>query len=427
MLRSTEAPDRMELEGQDFHAKVADAYLKIAEEHPERFVVIDADKPGRGVRRRAGRSTRRGEREEGGGAGRSVGCRRAESVRRARTMTSPDPRLAHRLTSSVARDSVRRDVPVLDRVPGQVAAMAFLRRRGRAPAPRLRVRGSRGQRQVARRPGVRRGAAVQARADAASAAIAGSRSRTTTRTSSSSSPRAATSTSRRSATEVWHPAYRTAPEPGRKVFMVREADRLSPPAADTLLKVLEEPPADAVLLLLSARAHELPETVLSRCHVVTFTALPEALRRRGADPSGRRRGPGAARRASRRREPRPRQAARGRGGRSAVPGRRPRRDRARAAAGRPARSKRPMSCSQAAADYKKGMKTELDGGARALPRRSRSAGGGVPGRDQRHRDQVPAAGAPRRARLRGLGAARVSPPCSGIGGRRGREGARRSC
>jgi dTMP kinase len=32
----------MELEGGDFHAKVSDAYLKIAEEHPERFVVIDA-------------------------------------------------------------------------------------------------------------------------------------------------------------------------------------------------------------------------------------------------------------------------------------------------------------------------------------------------------------------------------------------------
>jgi dTMP kinase len=42
LLRSTEPPDRMELEGQDFHAKVADAYLKIAEEHPERFVVVDA-------------------------------------------------------------------------------------------------------------------------------------------------------------------------------------------------------------------------------------------------------------------------------------------------------------------------------------------------------------------------------------------------
>lgn len=44
LLRSTEAPDRIELEGQDFHAKVSDAYLKIAEEHPERFVVVQADK-----------------------------------------------------------------------------------------------------------------------------------------------------------------------------------------------------------------------------------------------------------------------------------------------------------------------------------------------------------------------------------------------
>ena len=35
----------MEMEGQDFHAKVSDAYLKIAEEHPERFVVVDADRP----------------------------------------------------------------------------------------------------------------------------------------------------------------------------------------------------------------------------------------------------------------------------------------------------------------------------------------------------------------------------------------------
>jgi dTMP kinase len=45
LLRSTETPDRMELEGQDFHAKVSDAYLKIAEEHPERFIVVDADHP----------------------------------------------------------------------------------------------------------------------------------------------------------------------------------------------------------------------------------------------------------------------------------------------------------------------------------------------------------------------------------------------
>jgi DNA polymerase III subunit delta' len=90
--------------------------------------------------------------------------------------------------------------------------------------------------------------------------------------------------------EIWHPAYRTAPEPGRKVFLIREADRLNPSAADALLKVLEEPPADAVFVLLSARPHELPETILSRCHVVTFTPLQESfvvrtLEEEGASPS----------------------------------------------------------------------------------------------------------------------------------------------
>ena len=43
LLRSLEEPDRIEVEGGEFHAKVADSYLKIAEEHPERFIVIDAD------------------------------------------------------------------------------------------------------------------------------------------------------------------------------------------------------------------------------------------------------------------------------------------------------------------------------------------------------------------------------------------------
>jgi dTMP kinase len=42
--RSTDPRDRMEREGDAFLAKVADAYLKIAEEHPERFVVLDADR-----------------------------------------------------------------------------------------------------------------------------------------------------------------------------------------------------------------------------------------------------------------------------------------------------------------------------------------------------------------------------------------------
>lgn len=88
--------------------------------------------------------------------------------------------------------------------------------------------------------------------------------------------------------DVWHNVYRTSPEPGRKVFLIREADRLNAQASDVLLKVLEEPPSDSVLILSSARPHELAETVMSRCHVVTFTPLPEdfvvrALEAEGAD------------------------------------------------------------------------------------------------------------------------------------------------
>ncbi|MCA1727006.1 MAG: dTMP kinase [Actinobacteria bacterium] len=43
LSRKTEEGDRFESEDEEFHAKVADAYLHLAEEHPERFAVIDAD------------------------------------------------------------------------------------------------------------------------------------------------------------------------------------------------------------------------------------------------------------------------------------------------------------------------------------------------------------------------------------------------
>jgi dTMP kinase len=69
LLRSTEAPDRMELEGQDFHAKVADAYLRIAEEHPERIVVVEADRQPAEVFEDVRRALEKalGERDDGAG------------------------------------------------------------------------------------------------------------------------------------------------------------------------------------------------------------------------------------------------------------------------------------------------------------------------------------------------------------------------
>lgn len=51
----------------------------------------------------------------------------------------------------------------------------------------------------------------------------------------------------------------------RKVGLILPADRLNINAANALLKLLEEPPADSLLILLSSEPSRLPSTVLSRC------------------------------------------------------------------------------------------------------------------------------------------------------------------
>ena len=84
-------------------------------------------------------------------------------------------------------------------------------------------------------------------------------------------------------------AYLTPPEPGRKVMVVLQADRVRIEAADVLLKVLEEPPTDTVFVLLSARPGEIPDTVRSRTQEIAFPPLSEAfvveaLVREGVDP-----------------------------------------------------------------------------------------------------------------------------------------------
>ncbi|HYT79488.1 MAG TPA: DNA polymerase III subunit [Actinomycetota bacterium] len=84
-------------------------------------------------------------------------------------------------------------------------------------------------------------------------------------------------------------AYLTPPEPGRKVMVVLQADRLRVEAADVLLKVVEEPPLDTVFILLSARPDDLPDTIRSRCQEIGFPPLSEefvvaTLRDEGMDP-----------------------------------------------------------------------------------------------------------------------------------------------
>jgi dTMP kinase len=45
LARVGDDQDRIEAEDESFHSKVADAFLKIAEDHPERFRIVDADAP----------------------------------------------------------------------------------------------------------------------------------------------------------------------------------------------------------------------------------------------------------------------------------------------------------------------------------------------------------------------------------------------
>ncbi|MCM8780313.1 MAG: DNA polymerase III subunit delta' [Candidatus Omnitrophica bacterium] len=59
-------------------------------------------------------------------------------------------------------------------------------------------------------------------------------------------------------------------EARKKVFIIDNAHRLTPEASNALLKVLEEPPADSVIILISSQPKLLFKTIVSRCQVVKF-------------------------------------------------------------------------------------------------------------------------------------------------------------
>ncbi len=65
------------------------------------------------------------------------------------------------------------------------------------------------------------------------------------------------------------------PVSGRaKVFIIREADLLEPPAQNALLKTLEEPPPNTFLVLLVTALDTMLDTTRSRCQLVPLGPLP---------------------------------------------------------------------------------------------------------------------------------------------------------
>lgn len=58
-----------------------------------------------------------------------------------------------------------------------------------------------------------------------------------------------------------------------KFAIVNDADRLTAEASNAILKILEEPPAPSVLILITSKPKFLMPTVLSRCQLIKFKPL----------------------------------------------------------------------------------------------------------------------------------------------------------
>ncbi|MCI8790274.1 MAG: DNA polymerase III subunit delta' [Lachnospiraceae bacterium] len=62
-----------------------------------------------------------------------------------------------------------------------------------------------------------------------------------------------------------------------KVYIISEAEKMTVQAQNAILKTLEEPPAYAVILLLTDNVNSLLPTILSRCVVLNMKPVPDAL------------------------------------------------------------------------------------------------------------------------------------------------------
>ena len=61
----------------------------------------------------------------------------------------------------------------------------------------------------------------------------------------------------------------------RKVFVIDDAEMMTPDSPQAFLKTLEEPPAQTVMILVLPTTRALPATVLSRCQPVRFQPGPD--------------------------------------------------------------------------------------------------------------------------------------------------------
>src|SRR5581483_5867368 len=61
---------------------------------------------------------------------------------------------------------------------------------------------------------------------------------------------------------------------GKKIAVLDDAHLLTAQAQSALLKLVEEPPGDSLLILLTVNSATLSRPLLSRCQQIRFSALP---------------------------------------------------------------------------------------------------------------------------------------------------------
>ncbi|MCQ2011217.1 MAG: DNA polymerase III subunit delta' [Sporolactobacillus sp.] len=69
-------------------------------------------------------------------------------------------------------------------------------------------------------------------------------------------------------------AYRGV-ESGRKVFIIEQAEKMTAQAENSLLKFIEEPHPGTLALLVTEQIHQLLDTIISRCQVLSFVPLSD--------------------------------------------------------------------------------------------------------------------------------------------------------
>jgi DNA polymerase-3 subunit delta' len=62
---------------------------------------------------------------------------------------------------------------------------------------------------------------------------------------------------------------------GKKVFIILDAEKMNDESSNALLKTLEEPHPDTLLILLTTAVHSLLPTIISRCQLIRFDPLSD--------------------------------------------------------------------------------------------------------------------------------------------------------